>query len=467
MPVLALGPGAKPALAHGVGLGEAPPLPIWLFLVGAALVLGVSFAALVVLRPDPHLEESRWRPLPAGLSRVLLSRGVEVVCGLAGVLLLVLVVVSGIRGTQVTKDNIAPTFVYVTFWLGMVPVSVVFGDVFRALNPWRACGRAVAFVSAKAAGGPLPPPLRYPDRLGRWPAVVGLTAFAFLESAVAGSDQPDRVAVAVLIYSALTFLGMALFGVEVWSQRGEAFAVYFNLLAQMSPLERRDGRLGLRPPLSGLPRLEQLPGTVALVGVLIGSVSFDGLSAGPTWQKVVAPLKDLFESAGLDSIRAIELVYAFGLVGTIALVAGFYRLGAAGVARVGGGSSTGQLAKAFVHSLVPIAAVYSAAHYVSLLLLQGQAIVPLASDPLGQGRNLLGTAGVEVDLQAIAPGTFWWIQLGLVLAGHVGALGLAHDRALALYADRGLAARSQFRMLGVMICFTTFALWLLSEAGKG
>ncbi|MDQ3588175.1 MAG: fenitrothion hydrolase [Actinomycetota bacterium] len=467
MAALALGPGAKPALAHGVGVGEAPPLPIWLFLVGTALVLGVSFAALVVLRPDPHLEESRWRPLPAGLSGVLSSRSVEVLCGLVGVLLLVVVVVSGIRGTQVTKDNLAPTFVYVTFWLGMVGVSVVFGDVFRAFNPWRACGRVVALVSAKAAGGPLPPPLRYPDRLGRWPAVVGLTAFAFLESAVAGSDQPDRVAVAVLIYSALTFLGMALFGVEAWSQRGEAFSVYFNLLSRMSPLERRGGRLGLRPPLSGLRGLEQLPGTVALMGVMIGSVSFDGLSAGPTWQKIVAPVKGLFESAGFGSIQAIELVYALGLVATIALVAGFYRVGAAGAASVGGGLSAGQVARAFVHSLVPIAAVYSAAHYVSLLLLQGQAIVPLASDPLGQGRNLFGTSDAGVDLQAIAPETFWWIQLALVLAGHVGALGVAHDRALALYADRGLAARSQYRMLGVMICFTTFALWLLSEAGKG
>jgi hypothetical protein len=92
-----------------------------------------------------------------------------VVCGAVGVALLVLVIYSGLLGQQTASGNLAPNFVYVAFWVGLVPISVLFGDVFRAFNPWYAVGRAVAWVSGKVAGQTLPDPLTYPERLGRWP----------------------------------------------------------------------------------------------------------------------------------------------------------------------------------------------------------------------------------------------------------------------------------------------------------
>ena len=53
-----------------------------------------------------------------------------------------------------------------------------------------------------------------------------------------------------------------------------------------------------------------------------------------------------------------------------------------------------------------------------------------------------------------------------MIAGHVAALMLAHDRALALYKDAKEAVRSQYWMLGIMVGFTTLALWLLSQANQ-
>lgn len=49
-----------------------------------------------------------------------------------------------------------------------------------------------------------------------------------------------------------------------------------------------------------------------------------------------------------------------------------------------------------------------------------------------------------------------------MVAGHVAAVTLAHDRALALFGGSRAAMRSQCWMLAVMIVFTTLALWLLS-----
>ncbi|MGH3995197.1 MAG: hypothetical protein ACRDSN_22370, partial [Pseudonocardiaceae bacterium] len=190
-------------------------------------------------------------------------------------------------------------------------------------------------------------------------------------------------------------------------------------------------------------------------------------SGGPTFNKVIPDIADAFESLGVGPVRAIELTFGFGMVAAILLTYGFYRLGVWGAQTVGGDRSARELAAAFAHSLAPIALVYAAAHYVSFLLLQGQAIIPLLSDPLGDGSDLFGTASSTIDYGLIAGSTFWYIQVGFVVIGHVAALMLAHDRAIAIYDNPKVAFRSQYWMLGVMVGFTTLALWLLSEASKG
>jgi hypothetical protein len=113
---------------------------------------------------------------------------------------------------------------------------------------------------------------------------------------------------------------------------------------------------------------------------------------------------------------------------------------------------------------VPIAAVYIFAHYFSFLLFEGQSVIYLASDPFGQGWNLFGTASTGIDYGLISQTGTWYVQVAFVCLGHVAGLVLAHDRALALYDDVKLAVRSQYWMLGVMVGFTSLALWLLAQA---
>jgi hypothetical protein len=451
-------------LAHGLVARSDLPIPEWLFGWAAAMVLVVSFVALAILWPEPKLEREGWRALPDGIGRVFTSRPVEILCGAVGVFLLGVVVYAGLEGVQSSTANFAPTFIYVIFWLGLVPVSVVFGDVFRAFNPWRAIGRGVAWVARLAARGELPAPLAYPEKLGRRPAVAGIFAFATLELVASNGDRPENLAIATLIYSALTFIAMALYGVEKWCDRGEAFSVYFNLFSRISPVETRGRRVGLRKPLSGLAALEPAAGTVPLLAVMIGSVSFDGASEAKPWTSISPDLAQFFQDLGLTPQNSLELAFLIGLIVTILLVYGFYRLGVLGARSVGGGFSADRLANAFVHSLVPIALAYVAAHYFTLLLFQGQAMAFLASDPLGDGSDIFGTADNQIDYTIIGGEATWYWQVGFVVTGHVAALVLAHDRALALYDDAKLGVRSQYWMLAVMVGFTSLALWLLSQA---
>jgi hypothetical protein len=450
--------------AHGLVARSDLPIPEWLFGWAAAMVLVVSFVALAVLWPEPKLQREHWKPLPGGIGRALASRPIEVVCGAVGAALLGVLVYVGLRGTQSSTANLAPTFVYVIFWLAFVPASVLFGDLFKAFNPWRAIGRAVGWVAGKAAGDGLPAPLSYPERLGHWPAAAGIFVFAVMELVAANGDQPQTVAIAALVYSALTFVAMALYGVESWIARGEAFSVYFNLFSRLSPVETRDGVVGLRRPLSGLADLKAGAGTVPLLAVMIGSVTFDGVSEAPVWTGVAPDIARFFGDAGLSPQNALELTFLVGLVGAILMVYGFYRLGVLGAQSVGGGFTTQRLARAFVHTLVPIALAYVAAHYFTLLLFQGQAVSFLASDPLGDGSNLFGTSDSQIDYTLVGANATWYWQVGFVVTGHVAGLTLAHDRALAMYDQAKLAVRSQYWMLAVMVGFTSLALWLLSQA---
>jgi hypothetical protein len=443
-------------LAHGLGQREDLPLPEDVFIITAAVVLAVSFVALAVLWAEPRLEGDTWRPLRGAVGRISGSRGLRIACGAIGVLLLGVTLVAGYLGPEVPSENFASNLIFVVFWVGLVLASLVLGDVFRAFNPWLALGEALRFRGRRP----------YPERLGHWPAVAALAGFAWLELVPVIRDDAHNAAVAATVYTVLTLAAMWLYGARAWADRGEGFSVYFNLISRISPFAVRDGRGGVRRLLSGLPRLRPQPGTVWLLAVIIGSTTFDGFSSNSTWADMNAEIGGFFEDLGASLDTAEILSHTVGLILGILVVYGFYALGIAGAKTVGGGFDATELRARFVHSLVPIGVVYIMAHYLTLLIFQGQSMLFLTSDPFAQGWDLFGNADGGIDFGVISQNMTWYLQVGFVVAGHVAALALAHDRALALYDNARLAVRSQYWMLLIMIGFTTLALWLLKSAGS-
>jgi hypothetical protein len=450
------------ASAHGLAQRESLPIPEWLFGWAAAAVLILSFLGLAVLWPRPRLEPAPWRALPAG--RVLGSRAWDVVLGGVGLALLAVVVTAGYVAGGSALDNLAPTFVLITFWVGLVFASALFGDLFALLSPWRALGRATGWVVRRVLGR-APRHVPYPERWGRRPGALVLLGFAWIELVSGWGDAPVTLVSAALGYTLITLVAQAVFGVDAWTRHGEGFAVYYNLFSRLSVWERRGTVLGVRPPLAGLPPLDRPPGTVAFVMVMIGTVTFDGLSQGPAWRSLSTGLVDAFTAVGVSAAAAPKWASTVGLLACVALIGGFYRLGISGMRSIGGKLGEAELRLAFVHTLVPIAAVYVAAHYFTFLIFEGQAIVYLASDPFGQGWDLLGTASRGIDYSLLSNDAAWYLQVAFVVCGHVAGLILAHDRALALYGQAKQAVRSQYWMLAVMVGFTSLALWLLAQAG--
>jgi hypothetical protein len=441
--------GAAAAEAHGLVQRSNLPIPDWLFGWAAAIVLVASFAGLAVLWPRPRLQTPSWRPLPGGVGRVLGSRAVEVLCGAVGVAVLVVIVIAGYVGGGSALDNLAPTFILIDFWVGLAFASVLFGDLFAAFSPWRAIR--------------LPGFRPYPRAWGRFPAALGLLFFTWIELVSGWGEKPGTLTTAVVGYTVYTLAAQAVFGTETWTRNGETFGVYYNLFSRMSIWERRGRVIGLRPPLGGLPRLDVVPGTVPFVIVMIGSTTFDGFSQGELWKSLSVDLTRALDGIfGADA--AVKVVATLGLLIAVAAIGLFYRLGIEGARSVGGGMDAARLRGAFIHTLVPIAMAYIAAHYLSFLLFEGQASFYLASDPFGEGWDLFGTASRAIDYNWISQTATWYLQVAAVVAGHVAALILAHDRALALYRDPRAAVRSQYWMLAVMVGFTSLALWLLAQS---
>jgi hypothetical protein len=460
------------AQAHGI-VGKADlPIPVWLFSWTAAIVLVVSFVALSTLWRTPQLQSEHRRRLvraadsdPGAHSR--LGALLEACAGAIGIALFVLVVYSGFAGAQVANANFSVTFIYVIFWVGMPIASVLLGDIFSVLSPWRSCARAIRWLGRRLAPRLFSrPPLRYPERLGQWPAAALLVGFAWLELVYVERDSPTILAALSLGYFLLMLAGMLAFGVETWATSADGFGAYFGLLARMSPLcVEDDGELYARRPLSGLTAMPVRSGTVMLICAVIGTTTFDGFSNDVVWRKLEPHLQSVYSGLSFHPTPAIELAYTTGLVLCVALIRGIYELGIRGVQTVSYRYTRAELSRAFAHTLVPIGFAYVLAHYFSLLIWQGQAIVYLASDPLGNGANIFGTSAERIDYTVISFAAIWYVQVTALVAGHVGGLTLAHDRALAMYRGAQEAVRSQYWMLTVMVAFTCFGLWLLSAVG--
>ena len=446
--------------AHGI-VGRADlPVPVWLFSWAAAVVLILSFVALSILWTRPQLQDQH------RLRLFGLGKAVGPLFSLIGFGLFLLVVYSGVAGAQVWSVNFSVTFIYVLFWVGLPIVSAFFGDVFSVLSPWRSTARAIRWLLRRVRPGGFGPPLRYSPKVGQWPAVAVLFGFGFLELVYVERDSPAQLGWLSLAYFLVMVVAMLLFGVEEVAERADGFGAYFQLLARMSFLcVDEEGALCVRRPLSGLTSMPVLPGTVAMIVTIIGTTTFDGFSNDVVWRKLEPELQSLGEGVSFGATAAQEIAGILGLLLSIGLVAGVYWLGIQGVHSVSRRYSTAVLRDGFAHTLVPIAFAYVLAHYFSLLIWQGQALGYLASDPLGNGANILGTSNYQINYAVISYAAIWYVQVAALIVGHVGGLTLAHDKALVIYRNGREAVRSQYWMLTVMVAFTSFGLWLLSAVG--
>lgn len=438
--VFAFGPGGG-VLAHGLGGRTDLPMDGVTAIAGGGAAVAVSFLALTVAWTRPRLRPDAGRPLPARLARLLDAPWLTRAGRWAALVAASAVVAVAFLGPSSDARNLAPWALFVTFWVGLVPVSVVCGPVWRRVNPLRAAHAAVCRVSGVDPSGVR----AVPKRLGWWPAACWLLGFVWLEL-VAPHHSDPRLVGWLLVGYALVNTGLAVWFGRDWFTRGDGFEAYSSLLARMSPVGRRpDGTLVWRTPLTGLAGAGGEPGLAATACVLIGSTGFDGVTRTTYWRDNVDPANVPAGTAGLlVSVGGVAALYL--------------------AAMWAGARASGQDAREwpgrFAGSLLPIALGYTVAHYFSFLVLEGQTTLILASDPLGRGWDLLGSSGNAVDYGVLTPAVVAMVQVNAIVLGHLAGTAAAHDLALrTVPAGRRLAGQAP--LAAVMVCLTCAGLFAL------
>ena len=446
--IAALEPGM--ALAHGIGGRADLPVPVSYFAVGAGIAIVASFVLLSALWTEPRLQEGSWIGIrrPPGARRLVTALRAIGIAGLA------LVVVAGLVDGNSSPLNIAPVLVFVYFWLVVPFASAAAGNLWRWMSPWAALSRRLN--------------ARRPERddlltrMGIWPAVVVLIGFTWLELVAPNGAEPRTLAVAALLYTAFVVGAGYLAGPESGLRLADAFHTYNGLIARIAPVDvvpadtvgttvatTRNVSVVRRRWLSALPTIPEWPGLTAFVVVMIATVSYDGASGTELWASLTG---DLRRETWFQTISLLGFIVAIG--------AAYAGASWAAARLAGGGWTAPRVARRFAHTLVPIALAYAVAHYITLVLYEGQLLLITASDPFGLGWNLFGTAGWNVDF-FLSPEVVWYLQVVAIVAGHIAGVVLAHDRALADFGGE-VAVRTQYAMLALMVALTSLGLFILA-----
>ena len=464
------------ASAHAVsGIDYRFPLPIWLFALAAGVaVLASAPAAMFAVR-----SESTWtggdfyrsiRPLHLGTIGLVVFT-----------LALADVLVGGLFGPEDFFENPATIVIWVDFWVGLGIVTALVGNAWDFLSPLSAAGRVLERALAFRGAGAL----RYPERLGLWPATALVLLWSWMELVWDPAKRPLTLTIILLAYVALQLVAMALFGTEVWLARGELFTVVARTLARFAPVELYvrdpagpcranrcveeerlncpscwldadpdDRGMRLRTYGSGVRREPTLgTGGGTFVLALLATVVYDGFSQTQKYVDLESWFLDrstwlaLHETL-LDSIIMVAVVGAFALAFLLVVTA---------VSRLEQTSVT-DAARRYAPTLIPIAAVYFVSHYFLYLVYAGQLTGGDLLDPFGKDwiPDYAPWAGV--------PGSVvWYIQVALIVWGHVVAVLEAHRVAVSVHARPRTALAAQTPLVLLMVGYTFTGLWVLGQ----
>ncbi len=426
----------KYTYAHAFGTLYTLPIPLWLYLWGAAAALIVSFLAAGFFT-----RESSKFFFPKINFR--LNPWIVLFLQALSLILFLITILVGLFGSQFSYENFAVNFFWIIFLLGFSYLSAVFGNIWEIVNPWKII---ISWF------GELKPIVAYPKKFIFIPALISYFLLIWLELLSGGLGvQPGSLSTILLLYSFITFSGVFIFG-KNWFEYGEFFSVFFGLISKLSPFSKKGSLTEDKPKSFNL---------LIFILFMLSSTAFDGFRSTSTWLKIYFNIISPFEKIlGDNAFQIIQIVI---LILSPIFFLTLYSL-AIGTMKILSKTSISfkNLSLHFAFSLIPIAIAYNVAHYYTLLLTQGQAIIPQISDPFNQGWNLFGTSDYQTNVGILGANFIWHSEVAVIIIGHIFAVFLAHIMALKLFTRRQ-AFVSQIPMLFLMVLYTVTGLWILSQ----
>ncbi|MEM6482774.1 MAG: hypothetical protein AAF922_06795 [Pseudomonadota bacterium] len=435
------------ALAHAAEGGFVLLLPTDIYIAAGVTAVALTVLALVFL-PD-RLVRALFRPPIEIQFPALPVRHVTRICG---TVLLILTISLGFTGSRDPVSNPLVLMVWVFWWIGLVTVQGVFGDIWRWVNPWLGITSITGYRKLCA----------YPRWLGYWPACAGFLLFSgFLLADIAPTD-PIRLSWAVSLYFLSSLLGLYVFG-PIWILRGETISVLMRSFARIAPFVRqgRRTRLGLwgwHCVAMPVPTLS----LAFMMVLLLGVGSFDGLNETFWWIGVIGlnPLEFTGRSAAQwQNLAGLVLANA-------ALIFVFWSGLWAGAQFSNDPRPATLLFRTYAPTLLPIALGYHIAHYLTAVLVEAQYLWIWLDDPLRTGLHWLGQRDFQVTTgffnRQDSVEVIFLTQASAVVLGHILAILMAHAITLRSTGSHRVAVVGQLPLALFMIAYTFLGLWLLA-----
>lgn len=424
------------ASAHGIGQVYALPVPLKFYLLGAGLTVAVSFFVLSVFLKKAKAGEQANREISAPWIKPLIT-----VAKVIAFLLLLVTIATGIVGSQNATRNFAPVFFWIYFLLGMGVLSLVLGNIWDKVNPWKFMSDYInERESSRIVSGIV--------------GAVLLLSLFWLELVSGNSFVPRIIGMSLVVYTLVNIVASLFY--KNWYKDGELFSVLFGFIGNLAHFQFGSNNKSIiiineNNKLIGTP----VPWwTLGTASILLAGASFDSLKETVMWFQWTK----VFGLSGVDKIS--------GTIGLLLAPLPFLLLYMLAIwimkQLVGKEYKTIALAKQFVLSLVPIAFGYTLAHNFSLTIVTAPRMLALISDPFGFGWNLFGTARyIQTDL-LLGAKMVWFIEIGFVILAHIFGVWYAHVLATNIFKDPKQALKSQYPMMILMVGFTIMTLWLLS-----
>lgn len=462
-----------PALAHAHAwnLPYYLPVPLWLYAYAATGTLIISFMVLAFAsgkRLPEAVSRANWRHRGLRIPASLLLAGQH-----ASTIFVVLLMVSGLAGTQNPFVNLSMSGFWIWFYLGSVYISAVFGDIYAFTNPFALLLRVSARYFPTLESGRYP----CPQRLAWYPALLVYVVLIALE--LFGAGRPRDVGLFLSGYVAYALAGAFCFGREQWLRQFDTFGMLCGLCAKLSPLKwsASSGNkvtILLRNPIADIAREKPTHiSVVAFLSFMLASTAYDGLRDTATWNAffwrgVYPPLIHLFPSLGKNYAMSGAIILAWQWLTFSAIGVGYYAVfrGFCALEAIASRSAFNgkDVARQFCFALLPIALFYNVCHYFTLFLDQGRKIVALAADPLGLGWKLFSISpNPDSAAQSLINAAYiWHAQVILILVGHILSVYITHTICMRRNNRAGTTAINQLPLLVLTIALTVSGLWILS-----
>jgi hypothetical protein len=471
----------SPVAAHAIGGTFQLPVPLNLYLLGAAVAVAASFVvtALVARRAA----EPRYPRFPVAMR---VGGVLRVVLRTVGLVWWYGAIVVGFVVGDITP--LPAVLFWIGIWVGFPIVTVLLGNPWPSFSPFRTTFAELEWLARRIGFAKLDAGIPYPAGLARWPAVALLGAGIWAELVLPGGSTAGAVAWLLLGYTVLTLLGMTLFGQVAWLRHAELFEVELGWFGRLGPIGRRvvvptvcegcheaceparcidcpecsvaaeddERRPELRPWIAGLTEVDRAGWSDAVFIVLaLAGVSFDGLGEtafgarlhGLVQPPVIEWLGPTAEAFLLADTLVFLLVAAAFFAAFLVVVWATHGLGEPNSRR-----PLADTAGAYAATLLPIAAGYLIAHYLTLVI-QGAIWLPaLIADPLMSLAPALDWLPMEL---------VWYLSVAAIVGGHIAGIVLAHRNALRDAPSRPVIAG--LPMVALMIGYTVLSLWIIAQ----